>query len=217
MKRYTYHKINAPFKRDMGSKGCPIIMNDWAVPEFEMLKNIEWIGHEKIDGTNIRIHFNGETIEFGGRTEGADIPKHLLLELHEIFTVDKMIKVFGELESGEVATLYGEGYGHKIQKGGKYLSDKKVSFILFDIKVGSWWLKPESLKEISESLNIKHAPYVGTGTLEHFFEMVSYGHQSAFGDFYAEGIVVTPLCELFDRAGRRIITKIKHKDFFGRI
>jgi len=37
--------------------------------------------------------------------------------------------------------------------------------------------------------------------------------ESVWGDFQAEGIVARPGVELFDRAGRRIITKLKCRDF----
>jgi hypothetical protein len=39
------------------------------------------------------------------------------------------------------------------------------------------------------------------------------GFESQWGDFIAEGIVARPQVELRDRAGHRIITKLKHKDF----
>jgi len=39
------------------------------------------------------------------------------------------------------------------------------------------------------------------------------GFMSAWGEFKAEGIVARPSIELIARNGKRIITKIKHKDF----
>jgi hypothetical protein len=39
------------------------------------------------------------------------------------------------------------------------------------------------------------------------------GFKSHWGDFIAEGIVARPKVELKTRAGHRIITKLKYKDF----
>jgi len=43
--------------------------------------------------------------------------------------------------------------------------------------------------------------------------MVKEGFNSQWGNFIAEGIVARPSCELLDRRGNRIITKLKYKDF----
>ena len=37
--------------------------------------------------------------------------------------------------------------------------------------------------------------------------------QGLWGDFTAEGLVARPKTELFGRDGKRVITKIKYKDF----
>ena len=43
--------------------------------------------------------------------------------------------------------------------------------------------------------------------------MARKGFDSIWGAFKAEGIVARPTVELRTRSGKRIITKIKHKDF----
>lgn len=43
--------------------------------------------------------------------------------------------------------------------------------------------------------------------------LVQKGFNSEWGDFLAEGIVARPSVELFSRNGKRIITKLKYKDF----
>lgn len=54
---------------------------------------------------------------------------------------------------------------------------------------------------------------MGTGRLVDMETMCKVGFDSKWGKFEAEGIVARPLVELRDRAGHRIITKLKHKDF----
>ena len=214
-----YHKINTIYKRDMskGSKHAPLILGDWSSPEFEFLQNNTWEWTEKIDGTNIRVGWNGTDVEFGGRTDKAQIPTHLLKKLQEIFTVDKMRSVFGEASNDLPlkVVIYGEGYGAKIQQGGNYLPDD-VNFILFDIQIGPWWLLREDLASISTQLEIPIVPIVGYGTLHEAEAFVRRGFKSLVAtnkNYDAEGLVCRPLVHLKDRAGQRIITKIKTKDF----
>ena len=49
------------------------------------MKNCDWEFTEKVDGTNIRVHWDGHTVEFGGRTDKAQIPKPLLERLETLF------------------------------------------------------------------------------------------------------------------------------------
>lgn len=201
----------------MSKTSKPLIMGEWAVPEFDLLKNVMWTGYEKIDGTNIRVMYDGSRVTFGGREEKSFIPVHLLAYLKETFTVEKMRTTFPDIKQLDDVnvTLYGEGYGHKIQSGGKYLSDKKVGLILFDVSIGRWCLMKSAVKMIANDLEIDMVQKMATGTLPELFKLVGSGLKSTFGDFYTEGLVATPELELFDRAGRRIITKIKHKDFYN--
>ena len=55
-------------------------------------------------------------MEFKGRTDRADIPKHLLNKLNELFNKEKLIELFNLNEKKTKITIYGEGYGMKIQK-----------------------------------------------------------------------------------------------------
>ena len=89
-----YHKIQTVYKRSHETND--LIEGEWSLPEFDLLKDIQWIWTEKIDGTNIRIIFNGDTVEFKGRTDKAELPKHLLKTLKETFTFEKMNKFFPE-------------------------------------------------------------------------------------------------------------------------
>ena len=110
--------------------------------------------------------------------------------------------------------LYGEGYGAKIQKGGgNYRQDQ--GYVLFDVKIGEWWLERYSVEEIASTLKIDIVPVIGHGTLYDMVEKARSGFNSTWGDFKAEGIVARPCCELKSRNGNRVITKIKYRDFMG--
>ncbi|MGB3509143.1 MAG: RNA ligase family protein [Microcoleaceae cyanobacterium] len=207
-----YQKIQTVFLRNPDSNYKNLLLGKWAKPEFELLKDIDWVWTEKIDGTNIRIMWDGESVRFGGRTDNAQIRASLIEVLQNKFTVDNMIAVFKE--QTEVC-LYGEGYGKGINKGGNYLPSS-VDFILFDVKIGQWWLTRDSIEEIGEILGVEIVPIIGIGKLDKAVELAKQGFISHIAEnkqFIAEGLIMKPQQELFNRAGKRVITKVKYKDF----
>ncbi len=204
-----YHKIQTIFKRDPATKYKTLLDGQYSLPEFEYLKDNEWVFTEKVDGTNIRIIFDGENTTFGGRTDRAQIPADLVNALNDMFNplLDKLTENFNN-----GCVIYGEGYGAKIQKGGgNYRPDQ--SFVLFDVKVGDFWLREEDVIKVSETLNLDIVPEIGRGTLDEMIEIIKAGFDSRWGDFKAEGIVARPATELKTRLGDRVITKLKCKDF----
>lgn len=210
-----YHKIQTVYKRDPETKHKTLLEGQYSLPEFEYLRNNEWAFTEKIDGTNIRVIYDNKDITIKGKSDKAQIPVFLYDALQEIFTMEKMEKVFTQeqmLENGVNVTLYGEGYGNRIQSlGSSYRPDN--GFVLFDIRIGEWWLKRKDGEEIAKQLELEIAPIVGVGNLDLMVEMARGGFPSRWGDFIAEGIVARPKVELKARNGQRIITKIKYKDF----
>lgn len=210
-----YHKIQTVFKRDERTKR--IIEGDYTLPEFEYLKDNTWVFTEKVDGTNIRVMWNGESVVFGGKTDSAQMPVFLLYKLQELFegTAKKELlkETFSSPEGPAQVCLYGEGYGAKIQKGGGNYNPKGVDFVLFDVKIGDWWLQREDVAGIAQKLGVGVVPIVGKGMLTDAIEMTRNGIISFWGDFHSEGLVCRPEVELKTRSGHRIITKIKHRDF----
>lgn len=206
-----YHKINTMFKRDMqGDKH--IIFDDWAEKEVEYLKNNQWTFTEKVDGTNIRIYWDGENVTFGGRTDNAQIPNGVINRLNDLFYSTPARQRLKEVFPDGNVTLYGEGYGAKIQKGGGNYKDTQ-DFVLFDVKVGKFWLERNNVHDVAKKLQLDVVPVIGTGTLYEAIELVRNGITSAWGEFQAEGIVARPEVELTTRNGSRIIAKIKTRDF----
>lgn len=207
-----YHKINTIYKRDMTSKRKTLIEGDWTCEEFEYLANNPWVFTEKVDGTNIRVVMDGgksSFFTFEGREENSLIPKPLQAALVALFhpLTERMREDF---PTGGV--LYGEGYGPRIQKGGgNYRTD--VSFVMFDVHVGGYWLRRHTVEEIGTAYGIDVVPVIGRGTLHDAVKWAKEGIRSQWGDFEAEGIVARPAVELFNRGGKRIITKIKCRDF----
>ena len=205
-----YHKIQTVYLRNPDNKFKTLLEGRFANPEFEYLQNNLWRFDEKVDGTCNRIILENEHLVIKGKQKNSQIQPELLVKLENIFQprLKEMNKVFKKYD----ACMYGEGYGTKIQKGGgNYRKDQ--GFILFDIRIGHWWLKRKDIIEIAEKLNLQVVPKVGEGTLHDMIKMVRDGFNSTWGDFKAEGLVARPLVELKSRAGERIITKLKYKDF----
>jgi len=141
-----------------------------------------WQFTEKVDGTNIRIISNDEGLSFGGRTKKAQMPVPLVNRLNELFCENVLRKQF---EKGVV--LYGEGYGNKIQKVGHKYKDHQ-DFVLFDVKVGDYWLDRETVDDVASKLGLESVPIVGEGTLNDMIKLCQDGMLSKWGDFGSEGL-----------------------------
>ncbi len=207
-----YPKINSLWKREAGEKKGKLIIGEYSLPEFCMIK--QWQVQEKIDGTNIRINVysveHGTEIEFHGRTDEAMMPPKLLAYLQSYFTIDRFKKAF---HTNEEIYLYGEGYGAKIQCGGNYRKD--MGFILFDVKIGSWWLKQEDVKEIAQKLDIPYAPIIGTMSEEEIITYIKSKPSSLCSETpqIMEGVIVRSDPLLLLRNGERLMWKLKCIDF----
>lgn len=210
-----YHKIQTVYSRDPETKYKTLLEGKWACDEFEYLRNNMWLFTEKVDGTNIRVMYDPAAttaagfITFGGKTDKASIPAKLIMKLYDLF--HPQTKWFAA-EFDTAVCLYGEGFGPGIQKGGGNYGAEQ-DFVLFDVRVGEWWLRQRDVEDIAKKLGIQIVPDMGQGTLFDFVERVRGGIKSAWGDFAAEGLVARPSCEMFARNGQRIITKLKCRDF----
>ncbi len=208
-------------------------------PEFGLISR--WHLTEKVDGTNVRVHWNpkderhgdwgfGEPrprnpagkVTFGGRTDNTQMPLFLLDHLVETFTPDKFTAAF---EGDVQVTLYGEGYWGKIQKGGNYRKD--ASFRLFDVLVHGCehhraiWLQPGDVVDVAGKLGINTVPVLGAridtaqavGVVK--AGLVSPTAQCDGGnmEYMQEGIVARAPMGLLNRLGGRVMWKLKAKDF----
>lgn len=206
-----YHKIQTVFLRDPETEYKTLVEGQFAKPEFEYLQNITWLYTEKVDGMNIRIDWstNIRNVSFAGRTDNTSIPLFLFEKLLEIFTEDKFVALYSKTPM----TLYGEGYGARIQKGGRnYISDG-VDFILFDVMINGNFLERKDVEDIANKLGIKIVPIIASVKLSDAVNMVNKVYKSQLRDTPPEGFVMRPIIELKNRRGERIITKIKLKDF----
>jgi len=206
-----YHKIDSLFERDRGTK--KLLVGQFKDPTIEYLKDCVWQFTEKVDGTNIRIFWDGHRVSFGGRTDKAELPQHLVARLEQLFSGETNEEVFEQLFGEKEAILFGEGYGVKIQNGNLYRDD--VDFILFDVMIGENFQPREVVEDIAKYFNLEVVPIVLEGTLQDGIEYVKTHKQSVIAKNGAEleGVVGRTKIETCDRTGKRNIVKIKARDY----
>lgn len=204
-----YTKIPNIFKRDPQTK--KLVEGDYSTQELAFLKNCMWEITEKVDGTNIRVEWDGYRVSFKGRTDKAQIPSHLLKKLESLFGGEDNEEIFEETFGKKHVILFGEGYGEKIQKGGELYGP--VDFILFDVWVEGLWLHITNVRDIADKFGIKIVPFLGYKTLEEAVNFVKSQPQSYLKENTMEGVVAKPAVGVLSRTGERIIVKIKCRDF----
>ena len=206
-----YHKIIGIFERDHDTK--KLIEGKYTNETIEYLKDNVWEFTEKVDGTNIRIIWDGYRVSFAGRTDKAQIPVELSNRLFELFGGEANEQLFEQKFGQNQVMLCGEGYGNGIQTGAEY-SDKQ-DFILFDVKICNHWQPRSSVVDIAEYFGVEAVPVLLTGTLSDGIKFVKTKPLSkvAKNECVIEGIVGRTKVELNDRCSNRAIVKIKVRDF----
>ena len=205
-----YVKIPNVYRRESFGKNR-LIEGEYSSLELAYLRNCVWEFTEKVDGTNVRVIWDGYRVEFKGRTDKAQLPKHLQQKLEEIFGGESKEELFEQLFGKKNVILFGEGYGEKIQKGGELYGP--VNFILFDVYVEGFWLGQGDVNEIAKAFNTGVVPFVIDGTLEQGVDFIKTHPTSLLRDAEMEGIVGRPAVQMFSRTGERIMVKIKCRDF----
>jgi hypothetical protein len=209
-----YPKIETLFERDESFRVTDVLKR----PIFADISR--WIVTEKVDGTNIRVSYSRAegAVRLGGRSDNAQIHADLVRHLQDTFTPEKMAALFvAESDPATRITLFGEGYGAGIQKGGGYRQDK--AFILFDVLIEPpgevHWQDDAVVTSFAASLGIPRVPILGEWSLDEIVERVQAGVPSvcASTPMTAEGIVARPREPLFDKRHRRLILKLKSSDF----
>lgn len=207
-----YHKIETPYERDVdGTK--KLIEGQFRSKYVKYLKDCEWIFTEKVDGTNIRICWDGHDFTFKGRTDKAQLPAGLVVRLQQIFFNNEMEELVEQMFGEKEVMFIGEGYGAGIQAVGKEYIPDGQDFILFDICVEGKYLDHDDVVEIATALGLKMVPVVLTGTIDDAVTLVKNNPSSLIGSCVMEGVVGRLPVNMYDKRGNRMIVKIKCRDF----
>lgn len=126
--------------------------------------------------------------------------------INRAFTSDKYRDLY--------ITIHGEGIGYNIQSNSLQLPGGAFDFLVFDIHINAWWLQWSEVCDICSKLGLKTVPNFGFMTINEAEEVVAEGfetHTEYNGN--AEGIVLVGVEGILDRRGRRLITKLKTRDY----
>lgn len=200
-----YQKIPNLFKLDEKFKHYD--GNAYDNEHLDYVSNLCFHYQEKLDGTNIRVCWDGYNISFKGRTDEAQIPPFLFDHLTKLFENKDTVfeRLFGEKE----VILFGEGIGYKIQSSKREDND----FVLFDIAVNGVYIGSiDTVNDIAKEFAIKSVPYK-TGRLTDIIEecLKLKNTQSDIVKNTFEGFVIRPQVPLYTNNGHRIIAKLKAK------
>lgn len=200
-------------------------LGEWMSPTYDEADQLMF-PIDQMTGAEFHVYYKG-------KTDNANIHPNLLKHLQETYPTDKVLEALGlkrfipkeefadhKWQSYEdipkLYTIYGEGYGAKIQKaGGNYIKDGN-GFIVFDVKVDDLYLLCPVRDEIAAKLGAPVVPFIGMMTLDEAIDFVRTGFKSRIAenkDFMAEGLVIRNELGLKTRRGERIITKLKTCDF----
>ena len=164
---------------------------------------------EKIHGTSAHVGWkDGKVFYFsGGASHGI---------FAELFDENELVAKFSN--AGPAFILYGEAYGGKMQgMSGTY--GKELKFIVFDVRIGEYWLSVEKAHAFAGAMGFEFVDYVKIPTtLEAIdFERDKPSAQAVRNGTTEpkprEGIVLRPPFEVIVNNGDRIISKHKREDF----
>jgi len=217
-----YPKIDTLFSRGDNHQ----ITQERRRPEFSIIPR--WLATEKIDGTNVRITLHRDIahpqrwkVLIQGRTDTGQLHPTLRGFLDNWFSVERMETVWQEGRGEYEFTLFGEGYGAKIQNGGDYRGQQlPPSFRLFDVLVSEqFWLSRANVEDVARKLHVEPVPLIDEDLISVESVMLKVGEGFASlvakaegGERKAEGIVAFTDPPLFNTKGQRVMWKLKTKD-----
>lgn len=216
-----YHHIDAPTKSDEQwgklykqrkllvptELGPADRFGAYRTPELYHLSEHTWFAWRKLDGQNIRVHWDGEQALWNGKTDNFTCDAKFREYMEYMFPEEAFEEKFGR---DKEVTLFGEHMGPKVQ--GNELKLEHDKFVLFDVLVGNIWLEPEQVQDVAKFFGLYTPLDCGIslhGPLDWLIEQVAHGELKEW-----EGIVATPCGGFRDRKGDRIIVKIKNKDYY---
>ena len=210
-----YHKIPSLWKRDENGEFTEKYTSQLVRTVFK--SDIIMVVLEKIDGTNVRVYWDGYDFSFWGRKGKSEMPESLIKKLESIFDNETMEALFEQIFGKNEVIIFGEGIGKKISGGRYYNGD--YDLIVFDVMVNGRYVNYLAFVDIVATIGLKDAPILETiDDVDSLIKLIKdYDGEipSKLNENYpAEGYVVKPLnLNLYDNRGERCIVKIKQKDY----
>lgn len=236
---HYYSKIIAPFERE-NAKSKYVTEGKWSKPEFKMLQDIKWSWTQKIDGTNVRVFWNGDKVEIFGHTDKTQFNERTMTWLKNTFCTPEAETVFEDLYGENPVNVFGEFVSKDTNQNYGYPNG---AFFVFDVQSETskcFWGR-DAVKTVAERFNVFAVQELLVGSIREAVKFVKiankvwnkefinsgavYGFDASdephiyyvenpLGKYPLEGLVGRPYFEeLRNNKGERVITKVKCKDF----
>lgn len=213
--RNIHPKVKIP------SLGIRYDPTEWDSPLIEQVRHLRWEWTEKIDGTNIRIGWDGvDQVNVVGREHrDANLPGHET-GLPDLIADTFTVAAFAKAYAGKPMTIYCEGYGPKIGPRGHLYGDEPALVVL-DVVINGWWLQRPGIVDVAATFGLQAPPLLNFDSVDMAQETVRSGFVSLMAPegtepFHAEGLVGRLELDLLTRDRKTIRCKIKHEYFHGK-
>lgn len=178
-------------------------------PAFKYLEDSYWTASRKVDGTNLRIKWDGEQAIYCGKTNKANFTPDQKEYIESVFVEEIFEENFRKDGKSPTVIIFAELVGPKIQNGdnGEF---KELEAIIYDVKINETFVSAENIAKIANYFGLQstYGLLKITDTLTNLIEMIASG---TLGEI--EGIVAKPDVELKTNNDYRLITKIKTRDY----
>lgn len=218
-----YHKIRNLFRRDPQTR--QIEPYEYGSEAIAYLSGASWVCQEKIDGTNTRIIWDGERVSFGTKNtlDLSNMQGKLRQHLETTYGAPEFEHLLEQEFGSTPVTIYGEGYGHKIQTGAGYFPDApegQNGFLAFDVRIGGRYQDPDDTAGVAHKLGIPlvdhHLPQTTIPDTVQTMARALMGEDPPLThpqtDKEIEGFILRPPVMLYDRFGSRVMTKVLMSD-----
>ena len=214
----TYHHIDAPTVQD-DEYGRQFHKRILSVPTKEnpavyrtellgYLSDLQWIYRRKLDGSNMRVQWNGEQALWNGKSNAYQCGSDITEYMNNVFQEEIFEEKFGRDKN---VVIFGEIMGPKVQTNELKLDSP--SFIIFDVNINGTWLYPGDVCNIADYFGLNTCYTYMDGGLGHSDTLENLIKRVAGGEFKDwEGVVATPLLEMRDQGWQRDISAQKNKN-----
>lgn len=163
---------------------------------------------EKIHGSNCRhAYIDGE---FMAGSHNMRFKENDRNRYWHVFSdnMKRMLKYISKQNNGAPVIAYGEVFGDKVQDLHYGLTNGKISYRCFDIKVGGKYINYDQLVNMTIMFGVDRVPVLYEGEFK-MDEVMKYSTSKtlAGGDNIMEGVVITPYVERYDERVGRVIMK----------
>lgn len=140
---------------------------------------------------------------------GKPLVEHIIIDNADFFTV-RMVEV--------PIYIYGEYYGKGIANKVGYRYSEENRFTVFDICQQGWWIPSDARHEICKKLELEEVPRHENMTIEEAEIKVKEGFTTCIDNpadptLLEEGLVLRPTCPIKTPRNKRIIVKVKYRDY----